>query len=184
MLIPTNGLMYSHVCGRVNAYQRASTDAFRFYVDPNLSSTLEGNYVDGVSLTHGSPGSRQHIWTFAAAFYENFASYVPGANCACTNIMENWPFQVPDFVDGNYFCDTGYTEHTVGADFNRIFSEDPLWDGDGCGPTSTCCELNSPPWFCTTLPQPTSDDIEMRVCHDEGRSNEDTILSLIDIQIM
>ena len=29
---------------------------------------INGNYVDGVSLTHGAP--RQHIWTFAATVSE------------------------------------------------------------------------------------------------------------------
>ena len=45
---------------------------------------------------------------------------------------------------------------------------DPLWDGEGCDPTNTCCydpqrEVN-PPWFVKTLSSPTSDDIEMRMC--------------------
>ena len=31
-------------------------------------------YIDGVSLTHGAAGSRQHIWSFAAARYETGAS--------------------------------------------------------------------------------------------------------------
>ena len=31
--------------------------------------TIDSNYVDGVSLTHGS-NPRQHIWTFAAALDE------------------------------------------------------------------------------------------------------------------
>jgi len=25
--------------------------------------------MDGLSLTHGAPGSRQHIWTFASGFF-------------------------------------------------------------------------------------------------------------------
>ena len=53
----TFGMNYSHVCGRVTGYQYATTDAFL-----NLASqTIEGYYVDGVSLTHGFPGARQHI---------------------------------------------------------------------------------------------------------------------------
>ena len=27
---------------------------------------IDGGYVCGLSLTHGAPGSRQHIWTFAS----------------------------------------------------------------------------------------------------------------------
>ena len=59
----------------------------------------------------------------------------------------------------------------------------PLWDGGGCGPTGGCCESNNPPWFCKTLPQPTTDDIEVRVCGDEVLSNEDILVELIEIYV-
>ena len=41
------------------------------------SQTIEGYYVDGISLTHGPPGSRQHIWTFAGGLVENNPSSYP-----------------------------------------------------------------------------------------------------------
>ena len=60
-----------------------------------------------------------------------------------------------------------------------------LWDGEGCVPTSTCCEFNRPPWFCTTLPQSTTDDLELRICHGGDLSaDEDTVISLVDISVM
>lgn len=125
---------------------------------------LEGAYIDGVSLTHGVAGSRQHIWSFAAALSETYTDSYDFSilNCACTNANSDWPFQVPSFVGNNYFCDTG--NRGPGAVTSELYPDDPLWDGEGCGPTSTCCEFNNPPWFCTTLPQPTSDDIEVRNC--------------------
>ena len=63
----THGLDYSRVCGMIRAYQFGTPDAFGNHGDPRLrnSSTLDSNYVDGISLTHGVP-QRQHIWTFAA----------------------------------------------------------------------------------------------------------------------
>jgi len=31
----------------------------------------------------------------------------------------------------------------------------PLWDGEGCRPTSSgCCQFNNPPWFCKHLNEP------------------------------
>ena len=30
---------------------------------------IDSQYVDGLSLTHGVPGSRQHIWTFASGLF-------------------------------------------------------------------------------------------------------------------
>ena len=62
-------------------------------------------------------------------------------------------------------------------------ADDPLWDGEGCGPTNTCCEFNNPPWFCTTLSQPTTDDIELRICGANARNDEDAVVRLIDISI-
>ena len=58
---------------------------------------------------------------------------------------------------------------------------DPLWDGEGCGDTSTCCEFNSPPWFCRDLPESTTDDIELRLCSDQDISNEDTGIEIVNI---
>ena len=58
---------YNHVCGRITGYQQGTPDAF----DTTIGATLniEEHYVDGVSLTYGAPGSRKHIWTFAASAY-------------------------------------------------------------------------------------------------------------------
>ena len=176
---PSNGRSYSHVCGRIIGYQQGSTDAFA----PSIPASpgLEGAYIDGLSLTHGAAGSRQHIWSFASALYETDPSYRTSWICPCTNSNINWPHQVPSFIGNNYFCDTG----NPGPGYAySVHSDDPLWDGRGCGPTNTCCEFNNPPWFCTTLPQPTSDDIELRICSDQARSNEDTLVSLIDLHIM
>ena len=65
---------------------------------------------------------------------------------------------------------------------NYYFTSDPLWDGAGCGPLSTCCSFNTPPWFYKQLPQPTNKDIEMRLCRDQARPDEDiSALELIEI---
>ena len=173
---PSHGQSYSQVCGRVIAYQKGTTDAFRY-------ARLEQTDIDGVSITHGPAGSRQHIWSFLAARYEtNIPNYFARSNCPCTNINEAWPFQVPSFIGNDYFCDTG--NPGPGSDAATTYTDDPLWDGEGCGSTNTCCELNNPPWFCTTLPQPTTDDLEIRNCASNTPAQEDSIISLIDIYTM
>jgi hypothetical protein len=53
---------YSKVCGRIIGEGTRTPDAF--HRSPTL--TIEENYLDGVSVTHGSSGSRTHIWSFAA----------------------------------------------------------------------------------------------------------------------
>ena len=181
-VFPASGESYSHVCGRVIAYQKGAPDAF----NPSVYSdnpSLEGVYLDGVSLTHGPPGARRHIWSFASARREgNVYSSLLESVCACTNTNLIWPFQVPSFVGNDYFCDTGNSGSSTS--FTQVYSGNPLWDGEGCGPASSCCQLNTPPWFCTTLPQPTTDDIELRICHDFHPSDEDALISLVDVYIM
>ena len=154
VIFSSGGQSYSRVCGRVNAYQKARTDGFNFNAG---ADALEKTYVDGVSLTHGAPGSRQHIWTFVAASQET--GRYPHEKCACINPAQDWPYELYSFMTNNYFCDTGNPGPDRGA-YYSIF-RNPLWDGDGCGATSACCQFNNPPWFCTTLPQPTTDDIEI-----------------------
>ena len=164
----------------MNSYQKGTTDAF--HLSAGLR-TLEQTYVDGVSLTHGAPGSRQHIWTFAAAAYETASAFNPNSNCPCTNTEEDWPLEVYSYIGNNYFCATGNPGPGFTTD-SIVYADDPLWDGEGCGPTNACCQFNNPPWFCTTLPQPTTDDIEMRLCSNQGEANEDVVISFVNINIM
>ena len=146
------GVQYSNVCGRVIGYQYGLTEAFH-----GNSENLNSAYVDGVSLTHGDP--RQHIWTFAAARDElGTYSY---SNCPCTNTdLSARATPPPAFVGNDYFCDTGSEKFKD----DTFYGDDPLWDGAGCGPLNRCCSFNAPPWFYKHLPQPTTDDIEMRLC--------------------
>ena len=150
VIFPSGGQSYSRVCGRVNAYQKGSTDAV--YSSVYESNTLEQNYVDGVSLTHGAPGSRQHIWTFAAALTEGttLTIYI----CACTNTAQHWPNQVPSHIGSNYFCTTG--NPGPGYTHNIIHADDPLWDGEGCGATVNSTTLHGSAQHCHNLPQTTS----------------------------
>ena len=166
-----NSNYYSDVCGRIIGYQYSSTNAFGFR--RNIFHNIDTYYVDGVSLTHGNP--RQHIWTFAAAYGETSNSdYI----CPCTNTNKaGSAIPSPEFVGNDYFCDTGSSNYSVSI----FYLDDPLWDGAGCGPLSTCCSFNNPPWFHKQLPQSTTDNIEMRVCRDQDSLNEDIALETIHL---
>ena len=157
------GGSYSRVCGRILAYQEGYAACFYRAIHDNQS--LEGAYLDGISLTHGVQGSRQHIWSFVGATYEQHPNYRTHLNCSCTNTSVSWSYQIPTFIKDNFFCETGNpgpnTSHT------RYYTNDPLWDGQGCGGNSTCCEFNTPPWFCTSLPEPTNEDLELRNCYGD-----------------
>ena len=161
-----DAISYSRVCGRIKGYQFYSTDGFFAYY-ANRAVTIDGLYVDGVSLTHGQ-NPRKHIWTFVSALDEVHSTlYV----CPCTKTVSQFTGAVPPFINENYFCDTGSRYHYA----HQFYGEDPLWDGAGCGGTSTCCQFNNPPWFCKQLPQPTTDDIELRLCADGGPFRDEDI---------
>ena len=149
-----HGLSYRHVYGRIIAYQNGYPIAFNF----QRYNSIDQAYVFGVSLTSGrSP--RRHIWTFAGAADE--ASNNPNYKCPCINrYMSTSTISIPSFIGNDYFCDTSlsrsYSTYTKG-----FYSNDPLWDGQGCGTDSTCCSVsnscnNSPPWFIKHLSSSTT----------------------------
>lgn len=168
---PVSGENYTRVCGRIIAYQDEYPQAFRPYHD-GLVTTIDGAYVHGVSLTRGSP--RQHIWTFAAGMGENWNITPRTILCPCDT---TYNITIPPFVGGDYFCEAG--RHP--GDPYGFYPEDPLWDGDGCTATSTCCSFNNPPYFTKQLPSPTTDDIEARLCH--RFSNEDAPIEFIELYV-
>ena len=172
VMLSTSGVEYTKVCGKILAYQFSSPDAFAAGIDD-----IDGSYVDGVSLTYGDT-PRNHIWTFAAALDE-FGHGNSFLICPCSSSVSSVGTSPPSFVGDDYFCDAGAVTHVAGT----FYSDNPLWDGSGCGSTSTCCSFNTPPWFLKELSSPISDDIEMRVCRDETRDNEDIAMSSVEIYV-
>ena len=168
----TGSEQYNQVCGRIIGYQLGNTDAF-------LSSirSIDTSYVEGVSVTNGSP--RQHIWTFANGLAE-VSTRFPYAMCPCVTGSTNRN-RIPSFVGQNYFCETGLTRWNGNVILHP--DGDPLWDGQGCGPTSSCCTFNSPPWFNVTLSSPTTDDIEVRICGRSSTQCCDTPIQLIELYV-
>ena len=171
VMLSTSGVEYTKVCGKILAYQFSSPDGFR-----TGSDDIDGGYVDGVSLTHGRT-PRNHIWTFVAALVEN-GFRDGGAVCLCSSVSSVGT-RPPSFVGDDYFCDAG----AVTFAFDTFYGDNPLWDGSGCGSSSTCCSFNTPPWFLKELSSPTSNDIDMRVCLDESRANEDIAMSSVEIYV-
>ena len=177
---PVHGIEYSHVCGRVIGYQFGGTLSFYEYTQ-NTSLTIDDPYVDGVSLTHGQ-SPRQHIWTFAAAYADYDPTLHTGNLCPC-GVPNNTDYYnaIPPYIGNDYFCETG--DHAQSHSPRRLLADDPLWDGQGCGGNSTCCSFNNPPWFCKQLPQPTTDDIELRMCSAYTRADAQTPLENVEIYI-
>ena len=149
------GSQYNRVCGRALAYRFGRNFAFLGYHRRNHS--IDGQYVDGLSLTHGAPGSRQHIWTFASGFVTRRDYNYPLSQCPCDN---NNTYPSPPFVGNDYFCES--VRESSGADV--FYPNATLWDGQVCEGGGTCCQFNNPPWFTKNLANSTTENIELRLC--------------------
>ena len=171
-----HGIRYTHVCGKIIGYQQKTPDAFGPYYH-NRRLTIDDQYVDGISLTHGR-NPRKHIWTFAVALHEVITHY-PQYVCPCTNIHNPVTIPIPPYVGSDYFCDTASESHVQ----FRFYPNDPLWDGQGCGRLNTCCSFNNPPWFMKELPSSTSDNIEMRLCTNQSRGDEDINFETVELYV-
>ena len=168
------GLPYSRVCGRIRGYQFGGPDAFY-----RSTEGIDGYYVDGVSLTHGDSGSRQHIWTFAAGLTEGYTSY-RSHRCPCD--IHNYD-GVPAFVGDDFFCESGLHSPWSSIYVIMFFPDDILWDGQNCISSSTCCQLNNPPWFTKNLTKAITDDIELRICSVGTLSRDNIPLELIELYV-
>ena len=177
---PSYGMEYSRVLGRAVGYQFGPAGSF--WPSYKWTVTLDSVYVEGLSITHGIP--RQHIWTFASVMAETSSHWAYSYGiCPCTNVNA-FRGVVPPFVGNDYFCEAG-TQNWEGGDFDPgvLYPNDPLWDGEDCGSTSTCCQFNNPPWFCKQLSQATTDDIEARICVDEWAWKNDVRITLLEIYV-
>ena len=85
------------------------------------------------------------------------------------------------FVGNDYFCETGTTLPCCPK--GMFFADDPQFDGQGCGVASSCCTCNTPPWFRRSLPQPTTNDLEVQICSDMGTQDDDVPFEILEIYI-
>ena len=164
------GVQYQQVCGRVRGYQYISPDGFERHSHCPAPCTIDNPYVDGVSITHGvSP--RKHIWTYAVGAFDHQSV---AATCPCAGGTPP-----PSFVGSDYYCESGHSNSQRG-----LATDDPLWDGQDCaGLERTCCDSPNLPWFCKKLPEPTTDNLEFRLCGDERRNNENIPIDLVELYI-
>ena len=163
-----NNFTYEHICGQVKAYQKGSTDAF------NVGRhSPDSQYVDGVSITLGSP--RKHVWTFASGLSDH-VSYT-SFNCPCATVPGP---SAPAFVGNDYYCESGNSAALNAATY---YLSDPLWDGKGCDVRSGCCTEIGKPWFYRKLPVPTTGDFEVRICKNEAHANEDIGIEQLELYV-
>ena len=103
-----------------------------------------------------------------------YQGIIQAAKCPC-----NGGADPPPFVADDYFCESAL-EYEVTNNNSRNFSEmlygtnNPLWNGDGCAESSTCCSRIDHPYFVKQLDIPTSDPI---ICVDNFDPNHDVVLA-------
>ena len=163
---PSNGISYSQICGRVVGYQYGSTESIH-------NRNINSYYVDGVSITRGFP--RQHVWTLMAGLKDSFYD---ADNCPCNTTLDG----KVSFIGSNYFCESG---NPTNSWTYKLYTQDPLWDGKGCGTKETiCCSAPGLPWFHRDYGNVTTTDyIELRVCIDQSSSYENVPVSFYEIYV-
>ena len=170
------GSQYSRVCGRALAYQWGVNYAFAG--QHHRRPGIEGQYVDGLSLTHGAPGSRQHIWTFVSGWYTGSQSSYDQCPCDNGNTSPS-----PPFVGNDYFCESTITESTWLRNQQNFQPNATLWDGQICEGGGTCCQFNNPPWFTKNLANSTTEDIELRLCLWDSSRSSNIALELLELYV-
>ena len=169
---PISGGTYNQVCGRIKAYQFGWPSGLY-----GTGNTIDGQYFTGVALMHGTP--RQHIWTFVAGAAENKQTQ-NAFLCPCD--INRTPRPIPSFIGDDYFCEAAY-QYPVSFGQNVFHPDDPLWDGQGCHSSSTCCTFHGPPYFTKALSGSTTDNLELRMCGLYGPTNEDAPVELIELYV-
>ena len=169
---------YSQVCGRVKAYRWGYNHAFYGY--QVRQQTIEGYYVDGLSLTHGSP--RTHIWSFASGLFSGTDASSGRSEQRCPCDPGNPHNQLPPFVGDDYFCDSVEPVNLWGTGTGFYFyPNNALWDGQNL--LNECYGRNDPPWFYKTLLTPTSNDIQLRMCLVDADTGSNIAIEIIELYV-
>ena len=178
VIVPTGSGAFRQICGRFRAFQLGSTDAF----SARQPVTIDGPYVDGISITYYDEREykRQHVFTYAAGLMEQYnLGNGPIASCPCAGGA-----QPPLFVrSADYYCESGNPDSNYYPVANGIFC-DPLWDGKECRyREESCCTPPNQPWFCKDLFKRVSSDLEIRICIDQGIEDEDIAVESYELYV-
>ena len=147
ILYNSRDIPYSRVCGRIRAYKIGTPDGFRGI--HSVLGRINGNYLDGISITVNTPTKRAHVW-----------SLVAGPSC-----FDNRP----NFVGKDLVCD-----QSPNCD-KKALCDTLLWK-------SQQYERNVSSWMKEFL-FPLVSDIEVRVCRDQKRSDEDLAITTLELYV-
>jgi len=138
------------------------------------SQSLDGVYVDGISITSGNP--RKHVWIYAVGVSDDFYKEYP-YNCPCAKYPGSDP---STYVGSHYYCESG---NTGTFDHSKIYTDDVLWDGAGCGLENSCCYDVGMPRFFRQFPTTITGDIEVRICCDQEFVDEGVAVEQLQLYV-
>ena len=184
VIIPsTSVIQYTEICGRVVGYQYGSTDA----IYSNGKDINSYNYVDGVSITRGTP--RQHVWTLMAGLNQNgqngYYSQCPCYTGCGGRSCSQWR-KAQSFIGNDWYCESGNDDRNTQN--YQPYMSDPLWDGQGCSTDESDCCAQKPgqppqPWFHKVIPGGTKDHLEIRICANEGKNYADVLVTMYELYV-
>ena len=140
-------ITYSRVCGRIRAYKIGTPDGF--WRMQGVQGGINGNYLDGISITVNTPTNRAHVW-----------SLVTGPSCFDDR---------PNFVDKDLVCEQ--SPHCA----KQALCGPLLWKSQQYG-------RNVSSWM-KEFQFPLVSDIEVRVCRDQMRSDEDLAITTLELYV-
>ena len=146
----TLSFSFSKVCGMAVGYQKGTTNGFY------SSRSINGPYVDGISITRGTP--RNHIWTYGIGLASSNGDF----NCPCSRRPPLSLGLPPSFVHNNYYCESGRAFTSTNSAESGVYTGNPVWDGKGCPINNNCCSNPSLPWFYRQISLTGSEDIEIK----------------------
>lgn len=167
---PAPQAAYQEVLGRAEGLQFQSMDGFAYNGGPVADRSLGGIYVDGVSITAGTPA--EHVWTYAVAWSED--DNIQNSRCPCQEGAAP-----PDFVGDHMSCEAGVR----GVPPIGWYVDDPLWDADGDGDLSSCDTLPAPGDFHVVLQREAKGPLVVRLMADQESENEDVGLNVLELWV-
>ena len=169
---PTFNYQYTHICGRAVGFSYHQPCAF-LYSKRGTSwfQPFDGAYVAGLSITHGAPGSRTHIWTYPAGYQESLPDH---CNCPCAKNPGTSP---PSYVGDHYYCESA-TQYTPELQW---YTNNTLWDNQDCYPGSNCC--NNPGAPVREHHNVIQDDVEICWCIGQSLVYENVGTELVEVYI-
>ena len=115
------------------------------------------------------------MWTYAVVLTDESA--LTSHTCPCAVNPGPAP---PSFVGDHYYCESGATGSYT---FHIHYTNDALWDGNGCSKNNNCCANLNQPWFFHEMVVKVQDDLEVRLCTNQPFYDEAVLVEQIQLYV-